>query len=424
MKIAVIGSGIAGLTCAYYLSREHEVSVFEKRDRIGGHTCTNDVKINNTMYAVDTGFIVFNDKTYPRFKRLLRELKVAWRDTEMSFSVTDPKSGLEYNGHNLNTLFAQRRNVFSRKFYQLISGILTFNKAAKEAYEQDIETLDKVTLGEFLKEHDIPQAVSDYYLLPMVSAIWSSTLADAEAFPLGFFLRFFNNHGLLNVSDRPQWHTLIGGSKAYIPMLTEPYAERIHLGSEITSVTREHDQVTLTFADGKQQFFDEVVFACHSDQALQLLGDATDDEKNVLGNIPYQPNEVVLHTDTSLLPKKKRAWASWNYLLRTDEGADQQPSSVTYNMNILQGINCEETLCVTLNNTAMIDPEKILKTMTFDHPQYSVASMAARNQRNRICGHKNTHFCGAYWYNGFHEDGVRSALDVVNRLNKEQVPNQ
>jgi predicted NAD/FAD-binding protein len=424
MKIAVIGSGIAGLTCAYYLSREHEVSVFEKRDRIGGHTCTNDVKINNTMYAVDTGFIVFNDKTYPRFKRLLRELKVAWRDTEMSFSVTDPKSGLEYNGNNLNTLFAQRRNLFSRKFYQLISGILTFNKAAKKAYAQDIETLDKVTLGEFLKEHDIPQVVSDYYLLPMVSAIWSSTLADAEAFPLGFFLRFFNNHGLLNVSDRPQWHTLIGGSKAYIPMLTEPYAERIHLGSEITSVTREHDQVTLTFADGKQQFFDEVVFACHSDQALQLLGDATDDEKNVLGNIPYQPNEVVLHTDTSLLPKKKRAWASWNYLLRTDEGADQQPSSVTYNMNILQGINCEETLCVTLNNTAMIDPEKILKTMTFDHPQYSVASMAARNQRNRICGQKNTHFCGAYWYNGFHEDGVRSALDVVSRLNREQVPNQ
>jgi predicted NAD/FAD-binding protein len=424
MKIAVIGSGIAGLTCAYYLSREHEVSVFEKRDRIGGHTCTNDVKVNNTMYAVDTGFIVFNDKTYPRFKRLLRELKVAWRDTEMSFSVTEPKSGLEYNGHNLNTLFAQRRNLFSRKFYRLISGILTFNKAAKEAYEQDIETLDKVTLGEFLKEHDIPQAVSDYYLLPMVSAIWSSTLADAEAFPLGFFLRFFNNHGLLNVSDRPQWHTLVGGSKAYIPMLTEPYAERIHLGSEITSVTREHDQVTLTFADGKQQFFDEVVFACHSDQALQLLGDATDDEKSVLGNIPYQPNEVVLHTDTSLLPQKKRAWASWNYLLRTDEGAEQQPSSVTYNMNILQGIQCEDTLCVTLNNTAMIDPEKIIKTMTFDHPQYSVSSMKARGQRDRICGKRNTHFCGAYWYNGFHEDGVRSAIDVVNRLNSEQVPNQ
>ena len=216
MKIAVIGSGIAGLTCAYYLSREHEVRVFEKRDRIGGHTCTNDVKINNTMYAVDTGFIVFNDKTYPRFKRLLRELKVAWRDTEMSFSVTDPKSGLEYNGHNLNTLFAQRSNLFSPKFYRLVSGILAFNKAAKKSYEQDNETLDKVTLGEFLRENDIPQAVSDYYLLPMVSAIWSSTLADAEAFPLGFFLRFFNNHGLLNVSDRPQWHTLVGGSKAYI----------------------------------------------------------------------------------------------------------------------------------------------------------------------------------------------------------------
>lgn len=424
MNVAVIGSGIAGLTCAYYLSREHQVSVFEKRDRVGGHTCTNDVKVNNAMYAVDTGFIVFNDKTYPRFKRLLRELKVAWRDTEMSFSVTDPESGLEYNGHNLNTLFAQRRNLFSPRFYRLIAGILAFNKAAKEAYESDAAVLDNVTLGAFLKENNIPPAVSEYYLLPMVSAIWSSTLADAENFPLGFFLRFFNNHGLLNVSDRPQWHTLVGGSSAYIPMLTEPYADRIHLNSDITSVTRQSEQVTVTFADGQQQFFDKVIFACHSDQALQLLNDASEDERSVLAGIPYQPNEVVLHTDVSLLPKKRRAWASWNYLLRADSTAQQGPSSVTYNMNILQGLQCEDTLCVTLNNTAMIHPEKILKTMTFDHPQYSVASMQARAQRSKICGQNNTYFCGAYWYNGFHEDGVRSAIDVTNRLNKEQVLNQ
>jgi len=319
MKIAVIGSGIAGLTSAYYLSKEHQVSVYEKNDYIGGHTCTRDIKINGNMFAVDTGFIVFNDKTYPRFKRLLSELKVVWRDTEMSFSVRDPKSGLEFNGHNLNTLFAQRKNLFSLSFYRLLKGILKFNEAAKKALEGDVNELDNVTLSEFLTEHDIPAPVSEYYLLPMVSAIWSASLADAKDFPLGFFLRFFNNHGLLNVSDRPQWHTLVGGSHAYIPRLTEPFKESIHLNSEIVTVKRQKEQVVLVFSSGKEEFFDEVIFACHSDQTLALLHDATEAEKDVLGAIEYCPNDVVLHTDEKLLPKNRRAWASWNYLLREEE---------------------------------------------------------------------------------------------------------
>ena len=423
MKIAVIGSGIAGLTSAYYLSREHQVTVFEKNDYIGGHTNTSDIKINGNMFAVDTGFIVFNDKTYPRFKRLLRELKVAWRDTEMSFSVRDPKSGLEFNGHNLNTLFAQRKNLFSLSFYRLLQGILKFNTAAKIALEGELDELDNVTLNEFLIQHKIPDSVSQYYLLPMVSAIWSASLADAKDFPLGFFLRFFDNHGLLNVSDRPQWHTLIGGSRAYIPRLTEPFQQNIKVNSEIVAIKRQREQVVLTFNDGEEAYFDEVIFACHSDQALALLSDATEEEKQVLGKIKYCPNDVVLHTDENLLPKNRRAWASWNYLLRKDDTTNEQPSSVTYNMNILQGLQCDKTICVTLNNTAAIDPEEIIQTFRYDHPQYSVDSLKARAQRGLICGKNNTHFVGAYWYNGFHEDGVRSAIDVVNRFNTVAIEN-
>ncbi|MCK7458442.1 NAD(P)/FAD-dependent oxidoreductase [Idiomarina aminovorans] len=423
MKIAVIGSGIAGLTSAYYLSREHQVSVFEKNDYIGGHTNTSDIKINGNMFAVDTGFIVFNDKTYPRFKRLLSDLKVVWRDTEMSFSVRDPKSGLEFNGHNLNTLFAQRKNLFSVSFYRLLRGILKFNTAAKSALEGDLSELDNVTLNEFLIQHGIPDSVSRYYLLPMVSAIWSASLADAKDFPLGFFLRFFDNHGLLNVSDRPQWHTLIGGSRAYIPMLTEPFKENIKLNSKIVAIKRQSEQVVLIFSNGEEAYFDEVILACHSDQALALLSDATEEEKQVLGKIKYCPNDVVLHTDENLLPKNRRAWASWNYLLRKDDTTDAQPSSVTYNMNILQGLQCDKTVCVTLNNTTAIDPEEIIQTFRYDHPQYSVDSLKARAQRELICGKNNTHFVGAYWYNGFHEDGVRSAIDVVNRFNTVAIEN-
>ena len=415
MKIAVVGSGIAGLTAAYYLSKKHEVTVFEKNDYIGGHTATVDIKVGSQTVPVDTGFIVFNDKTYPRFKRLLRELQVNWRDTEMSFSVTDPRSGLEYNGHTLNTLFAQRSNLLRPSFYKLLSGIVKFNNAAKEAL-QNGEDVDQKTLGEFLGELNVSDDVSRLYLLPMISAIWSSSIEDAEQFPLGFFLRFFRNHGLLNIADRPQWHTINGGSKSYIPALTKPFANRVHLSTDIRSICRQQEQVQLTFGNGDNEYFDEVIIAAHSDQALQLLGDASDDEREILGSIDYQPNDVVLHMDTRLLPKKRRAWASWNYLLRTEGDADSKPSSVTYNMNILQGLKTEQTLCVTLNNTAAIDPAKVIRRFTYDHPQYSIPSLRAREQRHRICGQRHTHFCGAYWYNGFHEDGVRSAIDVVNRI--------
>ncbi|MDN7135298.1 NAD(P)/FAD-dependent oxidoreductase [Pseudidiomarina terrestris] len=424
MKIAVIGSGVAGMTCAHLLNEQHEVQLFEKNDYIGGHTRTVDVEVQGKSYAIDTGFIVFNDRTYPNFRALMRKIGVQWRDTEMSFSVRDPDSGLEYNGNSINTLFAQRKNLFSPAFFRLITGILKFNKQAKAAH-QNLDRKVTQTLGEFLREQQLPQDVADYYLLPMVAAIWSASIDEAADFPLDFFLRFFENHGLLNVADRPQWATVCGGSSSYIePLLGDLIrADRVHLNVNIKAIHRamagRNSAVTLEFADGDMQDFDEVIIASHSDEALALLAEPTAAEQQVLGAIPYQDNEVVLHTDIRLLPRERRAWASWNYLLHNGDDARQRPSSVTYNMNILQGIDAPETFCVTLNNTDAIQAERILGRYTYAHPVYSLESMRARAQRDSICGHQHTHFCGAYWYNGFHEDGVRSALDVVRRLGVE-----
>ena len=418
MQIAVVGSGIAGLTTAYYLTDHHEVTVFEKNDYIGGHTNTIEVNDKKGPVGVDTGFIVFNDRTYPRFKRLMTEVGVTWRDTEMSFSVQDPESGLEYNGHTLLTLFAQKRNLFRPKFYRLLKGIVTFNEAAKKAAQENGDN-DHITLGEFIDSLDLDEQVAHYYLLPMISAIWSSSIKDAYQFPLGFFLRFFLNHGLLDISNRPQWHTIEGGSSAYIPKLTAKFNDRIRLSQDISEVRRTENGASLTFLDGHVEQFDRVVFACHSDQALALLADANDAEKRILGSIPYKLNEVVLHTDRALLPLRKAAWASWNYRLRVGESAQREPSSVTYSMNILQGLKTQAHYLVTLNNSEAVDPDKVIKKLFYAHPQYSTTSMAARKDRDLINGHRNTYFCGAYWYSGFHEDGVHSAIDVVNMIAPE-----
>lgn len=413
-NIAVIGSGVAGLTTAHLLSREHTVSVFEKNDYIGGHTATKDISHDGKNYVIDTGFIVCNDKTYPNFLALLEQLNVELQPTEMSFSVLNQRTGLEYNGHSLNSLFAQRRNIFRPKFWHLISAILRFNKQCKQLHAQgDIDTT--ITLGDFLVEHQFSDFFAQHYILPMGAAIWSTSLKEMKDFELKFFIQFFYNHGLLNVADRPQWYVIKGGSRAYIPALIAPFKERVQLNCELKSVQRNNDGVCLMFADGSEQHFDEVVFACHSDQALQLLQTPTADETSVLGDIPYSRNEVVLHHDKNLLPKRRLAWASWNYLL-AQSGASSQPATVTYNMNILQGIESDTTFCVTLNQTQLIDPNKIIKQYVYHHPVFNSKSMAAQRKRAIICGHNNTHFVGAYWYNGFHEDGVRSAVDVAKRF--------
>lgn len=410
--IAVIGTGISGLTAAYLLSKKHRISVYEKSSVIGGHTATVDVDVENTRYAIDTGFIVFNNKTYPNYLALLDEIGVGKQETEMSFSVHNSQTGLEYNGHNLDTLFAQRRNIFRPQFWRLISEILRFNKLCKQAHKDD-DFPEHFTLGEFLEKNAFSRYFCEHYILPMGAAIWSSSLAQMEGFEFRFFVNFFHNHGLLNIADRPQWYVIPNGSRSYLKPLCKRFERNIHLNTDIEKITRHNDKVQLHFGDGIAQEFDEVVIACHSDQALALLGDATDNERYILSAMPYSANSVVLHTDISLLPKRKKAWASWNYQLTNER---TKPASVTYNMNILQGLTSDHTFCVTLNQKEAIAPEKILREFTYHHPIFSLESLNAQQQRDVICGKQHTHFAGAYWHNGFHEDGVKSAVEVAKRF--------
>ncbi|KAF7785862.1 hypothetical protein PRUB_a0259 [Pseudoalteromonas rubra] len=408
-KIAVIGSGVSGMVCARLLSTRHEVHLFEKRDRLGGHTATKDVEYQGQTYQVDTGFIVYNDRTYPNFIKLMDKLGIQGKPTEMSFSVHNKDSGLEYNGHDLNTLFAQRRNLFRPRFWRLIREIVRFNTSAKQRYADD-NFSSQETLGTFLEANNFSDFFAEHYILPMGAAIWSTSLQKMKEFELKFFVRFFYHHGLLNISDRPQWYVIPGGSKQYIAPLLRGLEGNIHLSAAISKVTRDNGRVQLHFTDEVREF-DEVVFACHSDQALSLLGDPSSDETSVLSAIPYAQNSVVLHTDTQLLPKRRLAWAAWNYLLDNNES---RPAAVTYNMNILQGIEAPCTFCVTLNQE--IEQDKVLGHYQYAHPVFNTQSMAAQLRRKEICGQAQTHFAGAYWYNGFHEDGVRSAVDVAARF--------
>jgi len=414
MKIAIIGSGIAGLTSAYLLNRNHDITVFEAGDWIGGHTHTVNVQVDGQPYAVDTGFIVFNNWTYPNFIRLLSQIGVGFKDTEMSFSVSDPVSGVEYNGHNLNSLFAQRSNLISAKFWGMVRDILRFNREA--LIDLNLQRIaSDMTLGDYLKANAYSERFIQHYIVPMGAAIWSMSLNDMLGFPLQFFVRFFKNHGLLSVSDRPQWCVVEGGSSSYIAPLTESFKQHIRLNCPVSRVERDVDGVTLHSAAGSERF-DRVIFACHSDQALALLAEPTRIEHEILGALPYADNDVVLHTDTRLLPKRPLAWASWNYRLG---GPADQPAAVTYDMNILQGIQSDTTFCVSLNQTAAIDPSKILARYTYAHPQYSLAGTQAQARWEELLGANRSYFCGAYWANGFHEDGVVSALRVAREFGEQ-----
>ncbi len=408
MNIAIVGSGIAGLTCAYLLNRRHDVTVFEAGDWVGGHTHTVNVTVDGRDYAVDTGFIVFNDWTYPNFIRLLGQLGVTAKATEMSFSVTDPDTGLEYNGNNLDSLFAQRSNLLSPGFWGMLRDILRFNKEARRDLAEQRITTD-TTLDDYLKAGGYGERFILHYIVPMGAAIWSMPMAQMLNFPLQFFVRFFENHGLLSVSNRPQWRVIEGGSSAYIAPLTESFKERIRVNCPVNRIDRnEHGVVIHSPAD--IEHFDKVVLACHSDQALRLLADPSSAEREILDALPYADNEVVLHTDTRLLPTRKRAWASWNYRLG---GAGHTQAAVTYDMNILQGIQSDTTFCVSLNQSAGISPSTVLARFTYAHAQFSLAAVAAQQRWAELDGAQHTHYCGAYWANGFHEDGVVSALRVA-----------
>lgn len=408
MKIAIVGSGIAGLTCAHLLQRQHVITLYEADSRIGGHTHTVDVQLGGQHYAIDTGFIVFNDWTYPHFIRLLDHLGIASSPTEMSFSVHNPLTAHEYNGNTLNSLFAQRRNLVSPPFWGMLYDILRFNRQALRDLEQQ-RVSDTLSLGDYLYMNRYGERFIEHYIVPMGAAIWSMPLAQMLAFPLQFFVRFFKHHGLLSVNERPQWRVVRGGSRSYMAPLCAPFAHNIRLNCPVLGVSRDAQGVSLFSRAGTERF-DKVVFACHSDQALLMLHDPSAPEREILGALRYADNDVVLHTDTRLLPRRPLAWASWNYRLG---GSHTQPAAVTYNMNILQGIKAPQTFCVSLNQTDAIDPGKILGRYTYAHPQFSLAGVQAQARHAELCGTRHSYYCGAYWGNGFHEDGVVSALRVA-----------
>ena len=411
MQVAVIGSGISGLACAHYLSAQHTVTVFEANKRLGGHTATVDVALGTRRYAIDTGFIVFNDWTYPNFIALMDELGISSKPTSMGFSVRDEDTGLEYAGTNLDALFAQRRNLWSPRFLKMVRDILRFNRESVVDLEAGRLAADE-TLGAYLDRHRYSEGFKRDYLIAMGSAIWSSDCDSMLEFPVQFFVRFFRNHGLLSVKDRPQWRVIEGGSREYIRPLCRRFEDRVHTGMPVKSIKRDAAGVTLFFEDGTTRRFDQVVLATHSDQALAMLEAPSEAEREVLGALPYQANDVVLHTDTKLLPENRKTWSSWNYRL----GVDESRAVLTYNMNILQGLSAPETFCVTLNDTASINPHKILGRFSYDHPVFSLDGMAAQARWDDINGVQNTWYCGAYWHNGFHEDGVVSALRVAEAL--------
>lgn len=411
MKVAVIGSGISGNVAAYHLNKHHKITVYEANDYIGGHTHTHDINHQGKHFSVDTGFIVFNHKTYPNFIALLKELGVEEQLSTMSFGVKCEKTGLEYMGSTINSLFAQRRNIFRPSFWRMILNILRFNREATQLLEQ---SSDEISLGDYLKREKYSQVFIDYYLVPMAAAVWSADLKLMFEFPARHLVRFFHNHGLLSVNDRPDWYVVKGGSKTYAQALTRPFKDCIKLSTPVTRVERLDKGVRVISAEGEETY-DAVFFACHSDQALRMIHNPTDAEQQVLGAIKYQDNEVSLHTDDSVLPKRKSAWAAWNYHLLD---GDQSRVPVTYNMNILQGLDCSDQFCVTLNNSDVIDKDKVLKRLNYHHPIYTRESVAAQARHAEINTDK-FYFCGAYWRYGFHEDGVVSALNAVKQFERD-----
>ncbi|MFT5502702.1 MAG: putative NAD/FAD-binding protein [Gammaproteobacteria bacterium] len=414
MKIAIIGSGISGLTSAYYLYRHHDITVFESEGWIGGHTATVDVCFAGEQQSIDTGFIVFNDWTYPAFIELMDELGIESKETEMSFSVRCDTTGIEYGGNSFNSLFAQRLNFFKPSFHRMIRDILKFNR--ESIFDLENNNLSpSMKLGQYLEKNRYSSKFINQYLVPMGCAIWSASTDDMFDFPALFFIRFFKNHGLLSVSNRPQWRVIRGGSKSYLKPLTKGFERQIKLNSKIKSVMPSRMGVHVEHHDGSTEKFDQVVMACHSDQSHLLLDPVCFPERTLLSRIPYQSNEVVLHVDNKLLPKRKKALSSWNYWLKKQ---NQDKAILTYHMNTLQGFASEHDYCVTLNATESINPEKIIQQFNYSHPVFSADSIKAANDLTERNGQNGLWFAGAYMGNGFHEDGVRSGKRVADKINQ------
>ena len=409
MRVAVIGSGVSGLAAGYFLSRKHEVTLFEKDSRVGGHTHT----VMAGGLAVDTGFIVHNERTYPNLVKLLAELGVATQPSDMSFAVTDRRSGFEYSSRGVGGFFAQRSNFLRPSQYRLLREILRFNREAPRLLGESGS--GAATIGDFLAEGRYPDIFMERYLFPMASAVWSMSFDAIRAFPALTLIRFFDNHGMLGIDTHPQWKVISGGSHQYLAPLSKPFAGRVRTGVEIESVARAADAVTVKLRSHSAERFDQVVFACHGDQVLPLLEAPTERERDVLENFHTTRNVACLHTDAALLPRRPAARASWNYNLGLGDGS----VAVTYHMNRLQSLRAAADYCVTLNGEAVIAPEKVIRTIGYEHPLYTRQATAAQTRWGEISGANRTHYCGAYWLYGFHEDGLNSAMRVARALGVE-----
>jgi len=411
MRIAIIGTGIAGLTCAHLLSDRHELTVFEREARPGGHTNTVRVDLGDETHEVDTGFIVYNERNYPGLVRLFTRLRVPTKPSDMSFGVSDAVSGLEWRATSLSTVFAQRRNALHPAFLRMMADVVRFNRHMRRLLLTGM--LGDLTLREVLVEGRWSPRMVEWYLAPMVSAIWSAPIDDALDIPAATFARFFENHGLLRLGAQPDWRTVVGGARTYVDRILAALGSRVHLATPVTKVTRMHDAVEIVTDRRGPEHFDHVILATHSDESLELLGDPSVPERAILGSIRYQPNVAVLHTDERLLPRTRRAWASWNYRLGervTD--ATHRGATLTYHMNRLQSIDSDSQICVTLNQSGAVDPAKVLGTYEYAHPVLDADAVAAQQRYTEISGVRSTWYCGAYWGYGFHEDGVQSALRV------------
>ena len=411
MRVAVIGSGIAGLVSAWLLSRQHDVVLYEANDYLGGHTHTHDIERFGRRYAIDSGFIVHNATNYPLLTRLLEELGVASRTTTMGFSVQNQASGLEYNAATLDSLFCQRRNLLSPKFYGMVRDLARFYREAPALLDTD-EAQPGPSIGDYLARNRYGAAFRDEHLVPMASALWSSPPDAILQFPARYLVRFMSNHQMLQLRGRPPWRVVEGGSATYVRALRSRWGVQERIACPVHAINRNGDGIRVDSTRGQEQF-DEVVLACHADQALALLDDVSEREHDILGALPYQSNDTVLHTDARLLPRRRKAWAAWNAFIPAESGA---ACTVSYCMNLLQGLQSPEPFVVTLNRTDAIDPAKILKRMHYRHPVYTRASVAAQARKAEIQGQRHTWFAGAYWGWGFHEDGMRSAVEVARAL--------
>jgi predicted NAD/FAD-binding protein len=409
LRVAVVGAGISGLTVAHLLHPRHDITVFEAGSYAGGHTNTVRVDLPDETLDVDTGFIVFNDRNYPNFERLLARLGVASQPSTMSFSVSAVGEDFEYAG-TPRGLLAQPGNLTRPAFVRMVGEYVRFNRDARVLLASGD---DRTSLGDWLAQLRYSDAFVRRLIVPQASAVWSADLRQMWSLPARFLVTFFHNHGMLSLTGRPRWRTVAGGSARYVEALTAPFTDRLRLRTPVERIERLDDHVLVTPRGGEPERFDQVVLATHADQSLKMLADASPREHEILGAIPYQPNEAVLHTDRSLLPRRRAAWSSWNYHLLDDPTG---PSTVTYHMNTLQRLRSKHELCVTLNRSAAIDPEKVIATIPYAHPVFTAEGWRAQGRHVEISGVNRTHYCGAYWRWGFHEDGVVSAQRVAERL--------